>query len=70
VATVLRHGNYDRVPLASILALMERHGGIARARQRAQDFTERARAIISTLPDSSYQRALYTMTELVTEREY
>ena len=70
VAAVLRDGNYDRVPLKSILAVMERHDGIERARQRALGFTQRARAIIATLPDSSYQRALYTLTELVTEREY
>jgi octaprenyl-diphosphate synthase len=70
VETVLREGAYDKVPLRSILSLLERYDGIGQARRRARDFTARACAIISTFPDSPYQRALYSVTELITEREY
>jgi octaprenyl-diphosphate synthase len=70
VETVLREGAYEKVPLRSILSLLERYDGVGQARRRARDFTHRARAIISTFPESPYQRALYSVTELITEREY
>lgn len=69
VATVLRDRNYDKVPFSSIYEMTERHGGIARIREKAQHFTDRARAIIQEFPESPSQRALYTLTELVTERD-
>ena len=39
-------------------------------RERAQSFTESARAIISEFPDSPYQRAMYALTDLVTDRDH
>ncbi|MBM3738790.1 MAG: polyprenyl synthetase family protein [Acidobacteria bacterium] len=70
VGVVLREGSYDRVPLSRILAVIHRYQGIDRARQRAQAFTDKARALISTFPESAYQRALYTVTDLITERDH
>jgi len=70
VETILRERNYDRVPFSQILAMVERYQGIARVKERAQAFTEKARAIISEFPESPYQRALYSITELVTERDH
>lgn len=70
VETVLRDRSYDRVPFERILALVEQGRGIERARGRAQRFTEKARAIIGAFPSSPYQRALYALTDLITDREY
>jgi octaprenyl-diphosphate synthase len=70
VATVLRDGSYDRVGFAQILDLIERRQGIERARERAQQFTEKARSIIAEFPESPYQRALCAVTELVTDRDH
>ncbi|HTQ55001.1 MAG TPA: polyprenyl synthetase family protein [Bryobacteraceae bacterium] len=70
VETILRERNYDRVPFSQILAMVERYQGIARVKERAQAFTEKARAIIAEFPESPYQRALYSITELVTERDH
>ena len=70
VETILRERNYDRVPFPQILAMVERYGGIARVKERAQAFTEKARGIINEFPDSPYQRALYSVTELITERDH
>lgn len=70
VATVLREGSYDKVPLSKILAFMDRCNGIERARQRAHAFTEKARSLILSFPESPYQRALYTVTDLITERDH
>jgi octaprenyl-diphosphate synthase len=70
VETILRDRNYDRVPFPQILAMVECYHGIARVKERAQAFTEKARGIIGEFPDSPYQRALYSVTELVTERDH
>src|SRR5580700_181887 len=69
VETVLRDRNYDAVPFEAIYAMTERHGGIQRTRERAQQFTDRARALVQEFPESPYQRALCTLTDLVTERD-
>src|SRR5665213_1725774 len=70
VETVLTDGNYDQVPFSKILNILHRHQGIERAQERAQAFTEKARAIIGEFPASPYQRALMAVTELVTTRDH
>ena len=70
VTAVLRERNYDRVPLSRILGMMERYGAVERARARAQAFTDKARDIMAEFPDSPYQRALYTVGDLITERDH
>jgi octaprenyl-diphosphate synthase len=70
VETVLADRNYDRVSFARILDLVRRRGGIDRTRQRAAVFTNHARTVLAALPDSPYQRALYAVTELVTDRDH
>src|SRR5947209_16104415 len=40
VVTILRDRNYDGVPFARILALLERYRGIERVKERAQAFTD------------------------------
>jgi octaprenyl-diphosphate synthase len=70
VETILSDGDYGRVPFSSILALIESHHGIERAMQRAEAFTGKAREIIGGFPDSPYQRALYALTGLVTDRDH
>ena len=69
VEAVLRDRSYDKVPFADIHALVEQYGGVQRTRERAQQFTERARQIVAEFPHSPYQRALFTLTDLVTDRD-
>src|SRR5579862_7354879 len=69
VETVLADGNYDQVPFGKILQILHRHNGIGRAQQRAQEFTEKARAIVGEFTPSPFQRALLAVTDLVTERD-
>ena len=69
VETVLRDRNYEAVPFGDILTLIARHGGVERTRERARQFTERARQIVCEFPDNPYQHALFTLTDLVTERD-
>src|SRR5665213_1795342 len=70
IETILADGNYDQVPFSKILNILHRHQGIERAQERAQAFTEKARAIIGEFPASPYQRALMAVTELVTTRDH
>ena len=71
VETVLhQRRSYRQVPFGKILQILDRHGGIEHAQEKAQTFTETARTIISEFPDSPYQRALLSVTDLVTERDH
>jgi octaprenyl-diphosphate synthase len=70
VETVLRENSYETVPVSQIRQFLERRHGVQRAKQRAQAFAEKARTLISEFPDSPYQRALFAVTELVTDREF
>src|SRR3982750_1250746 len=63
VEVILAQRNYDEVPFTRILSLLEKYGSIERAKERAQTFTDKARAIISEFPESRYQRALLAVTE-------
>jgi len=68
VASVLRDRNYDAVPFANVLVLVDHYGGTQRTRARARQFTDRARQIVAEFPDSLCRRALFSLTDLVTER--
>jgi octaprenyl-diphosphate synthase len=70
VEAVLSDGNYDQVPLLKILQILQKHRALDRAQQRAQHFAAKAREIILRFPDSPYQRALLTVTEMVTDRDH
>jgi octaprenyl-diphosphate synthase len=70
VEKILDQRHYDEVPFARILTLLEQYRGIERVKDRAQSFTDKARQIISEFPGSPYQRALLTVTELITERDH
>jgi octaprenyl-diphosphate synthase len=68
VAGVLRGRSYDAVPFLNVAAIVDGYGGIQRTRARARQFTDRARQIMAEFPDSLCRRALFTLTDLVTER--
>jgi octaprenyl-diphosphate synthase len=70
IEQVLRERSYASVPFDSVLTMMDRSGGIERARDRAASFSDRARTAIHSFPESAYQRALATVTDLVTDREF
>jgi len=70
VATILEQRNYNQVPFSRILALLEKYRGIERVKERAQAFTVKARQIIGEFPETPYQRALMTVTDLVTDRDH
>lgn len=68
VETVMADACYEQVPFMRILQILEDHGAIERAYERAHAFTRKSRAIIGAFPDSPAQRALCAAIDLVTER--
>ncbi len=70
IGVILRDRNYDAVPLRDVLAIIEKYHGFKRVEARAQAFTDKARRMINEFPESPYQRALYAITELVTDRDH
>jgi len=70
VETVLADRSYSNTPFHAVLDLIERHHGIDRARERAQAFADKARAVMSEFQESPFQRALLGVTDLVTDRDF
>jgi len=70
VETVLRDRGYERVPLKTIIAFINKYKGIDRAREQARAYTAKARAIMSKFPDSPCQQALFAVTDLITDRDH
>ncbi len=68
VEAVISDGSYEQVPFMRILQILEHHKAVQRAYDRAHNFTEKARSIITTFPESPAQRALSAIVDLVTER--
>jgi octaprenyl-diphosphate synthase len=69
VERVLGDRTYDSTSFSEIYSMVERRGGIQRTRERAQQFTDRARQVVAEFPDNPYKRALCTLTDLITERD-
>lgn len=70
VELILRERSYENVSFGEVLAMIEKYQGIERVRERAQAFTEKSRATMAEFPDSPCQRALYAITDLVTDRDH
>src|SRR5579859_2512836 len=70
IEIILEDRNYERVEFRQVRALVEKYKGFDRVKKRAQAFTDKARQLIGEFPESPYQRALYAVTELVTERDH
>jgi octaprenyl-diphosphate synthase len=70
VGTVLSERGYEHVPFSKIIELLDKYRAIERVQERAQAFTAQARRIMSSFPESPYQRALLSVTDLVTDRDH
>ena len=69
VETVMTEGAFESVPLPAILDLLNKYKALDKVKQRAMEYTETAAEQLSALPESSYKRALQSVTELVVDRE-
>ena len=69
VETVMSDQSYDRVSLQSVLGLLNKYDAIETVRRRVLTYTETATAQLEAFSDSSYKRALTSVTEWVVDRE-
>jgi octaprenyl-diphosphate synthase len=70
VATVLEEGGFFSVQFGEIVELVERHGTLQAARDKAQEFAARARGSLDGLPQSPYRDALRSLPENIVDREF
>jgi octaprenyl-diphosphate synthase len=69
ISTVLEEGGFHSVAFAEILALLECHGALRQARDKARELAEQARSALDTFPDSPYRDALRSLPEFILDRE-
>jgi len=69
VACVLDEGGFHSVSFAEVLDLMERHGALRRARDKARELAEQAHSALDAFADSPYKDALRALPEFVLDRE-
>jgi octaprenyl-diphosphate synthase len=69
VRVVLNDGNYNSVPREDLLEAVERVGALERARTRADEYAEKARAALDSLPESEYCDSLRAIPSYVLDRD-
>src|SRR5437868_2491355 len=69
VLSVMRTGSYADSPRAALVHAAEQAGALARARARAVEYAEAARATLDALPASPYCDALRSIPTYILERE-
>ncbi len=69
VSRVLEEGGYHSVKFAEILELVDRYGTLSAARQKAQNFAERAKRCLDAFPESHFKDALRSLPDFIVERE-
>ena len=67
--TCKRERTFKSVSYAQILEMLQRHGSLEAAMERAQEYSEGARQAICNFPDSEFKRALLWAPEFVVARE-
>lgn len=69
IQRVLRDGNYDAVTQEDLFTALRRTDALARARDRADEYAENARAALENLPDSDYCDSLRELPSYVLNRD-
>jgi len=69
IEKILEDRAFDGVTHEEILEILNRHGSIEAAHERAAEYASRAQKAICTFPDSEFKRALLWAAEFVVARE-
>jgi octaprenyl-diphosphate synthase len=69
VQTVLREGKYSSVGQQDLIEAMVRTGALEKARARANEYAEEARAALEVLPDSEYSDSLKSLPTYILDRD-
>ncbi|MBV9209008.1 MAG: polyprenyl synthetase family protein [Acidobacteria bacterium] len=69
IQRVMREGHYRNVSRESLLQAVERTGSLARTRELAYEYADRAREALQVLPESKYCDALRAIPTFIVERD-
>ena len=69
VSRVLKENGFCSVKFEEILELVERYGTLRAAREEARQFAERAKSCLEPFADSQCKDALWSLADLIVERE-
>ena len=69
IRIVLNDGSYSTVARGDLLDAVERVGALERARSRADEYAEKARAALDNLPESEYCDSLRAIPSYVLDRD-
>jgi octaprenyl-diphosphate synthase len=69
IRVVLNDGSYSTVARGDLLDAVERVGALERARSRADEYAEKARAALDNLPESEYCDSLRAIPSYVLDRD-
>ena len=69
VSRVLEESGFHSVKFSEILALLNRYKTLQAARERAQEFAEKAKQGLDNFSDSPYKDALRSLPDFIIERE-
>jgi len=69
VSRVLEEGGFEPAQFAEILDLIDHYGTLQAAREKAQDFSDKARSFLEGFPHSPYKEALHSLPDFILERE-
>ena len=67
---LIRKESLLKKDFSRVIGLMEEHGSIAYARQKAQDYANRAKNDLSVFSDSIHRQALCTVADYVVRRDH
>ena len=69
VSRVLEEGGFQPAQFAEILDLIDHYGTLQAAREKAQEFSDKARGFLEGYPHSPYKDALLSLPDFILERE-
>jgi octaprenyl-diphosphate synthase len=70
VKSVLEEGGFNSSRFSEILELIDRYDTLRAAREKAQEFAQKAKRCLDTFPDTPYKEALRSLPDFMLDREF
>jgi octaprenyl-diphosphate synthase len=70
VRAVLDEGGFNSLRFSEILDLIDRYNTLRAAREKAQEFAQKAKRCLETFPDTPYKDALRSLPDFMLDREF
>jgi octaprenyl-diphosphate synthase len=70
VRSVLEDGGFNSAGFSEILDLIDRYNTLQAAREKAQEFAQKAKRCLEAFPDTPYKDALRSLPDFMLDREF